>query len=98
MTIHALNLEVRRLVNKAFPGSWSQSTEVYARDAFLRALDDAELRKRILMAMLPPETLSAAYELAVRAYAVTNEVSKQSDGKDRQYRARAVGIAIDSSP
>ena len=71
---------------------------MYARDALLRALDDAELRNRILMTMPPPETLSAAYELAVRAYAVTSEVSKQSDGKDRQYRARAVGIANDTSP
>ena len=83
MTIHALNIEVRRLVNKAFPGSWSRSTEVYARDAFLRALDDAELRNRILMTMPPPETLSAAYELAVRACAISSEISKQSDGKDR---------------
>lgn len=44
MIIHALNLEVRRLVNKAFPRSWSRSTEVYARNAFLKALDNAELR------------------------------------------------------
>ena len=53
MSVHALNLEVRRLVNKAFPGSWSTSTEVYARDAFLRALDNDELRTRILMSMPP---------------------------------------------
>jgi len=97
ITIHALNLEVRRLVNKA-SGSWSRSTEVYARDAFLRALDDAELRNRILMAMPPPETLSAAYELAVRTNAVHSEVSKPCDGKECQYRTRAVGIATDTSP
>ncbi|HSN23670.1 MAG TPA: hypothetical protein VLS45_05815, partial [Methylomicrobium sp.] len=41
MTLQELHLEVRRLVNKAFPGQWSMSTEVYARDAFLNALDDS---------------------------------------------------------
>jgi transposase InsO family protein len=90
-TIHALNLEVRRLVNKAFPGSWSRSTEVYARDAFLRALENEELRNRILMTMPPPETLAAAYELAVRAYAVTGDTTKTEDARNRPYRARAVG-------
>lgn len=85
MTIHALNLEVRRLVNKAFPGSWSRSTEVYARDAFLRALDNPELRTRILMSMPPPETLSAAYQLAVRAVAVASEPI--DDERSRQRRA-----------
>ena len=94
MSIHALNLEVRRLVNKAFPGSWSRSTEVYARDAFLRALDNMELRNRILMTMPPPETLAGAYELAVRAYAVDSEPSRQD--RERPYRARVVGSAFDT--
>jgi hypothetical protein len=47
MMIHALILELHRLINKAFPGSWSRSTEEYARDA-LRALDNDELRNRSL--------------------------------------------------
>jgi hypothetical protein len=70
MSLQELHLEVRRLVNKAFPGQWSKSTEIYARDAFLTALDDSEMRRRIIMAIPPPETLSAAYDLAMRAITV----------------------------
>ena len=95
MSVHALNLEVRRLVNKAFPGSWSTSTEVYARDAFLRALDNDELRTRILMSMPPPETLSAAYELAVRAFAVVPESAVRYDvERNRPHRARVVAESM----
>jgi hypothetical protein len=43
LSFKELHLEVRRLVNKAFPGVWSTSTEIYARDAFLSALNDSEL-------------------------------------------------------
>jgi predicted aspartyl protease len=50
------------------------------------------------MTMPPPETLSAAYELAIRTYAVSSEISKQSNSKDRQYRARAVGVANVAPP
>jgi hypothetical protein len=89
VSIHTLNLEVRRLVNKAFPGSWSRSTQEYARDAYLRALGNEELRNRILMTMPPPETLSGAYELAARTQAVASELSIQDDGMNCQYRARA---------
>lgn len=46
------------------------TTEVYARDAFLSALGDPELRRRILMSCPPPETLEDAYDLAVLAAAV----------------------------
>ena len=88
------------MVNKAFPDSWSQSTEVYARDAFLRTLDDADLRNRIVMAMPPPETLAGAYELAIRACAIVNEPSRPDEGRsrDRHYRARAVGPVADVHP
>lgn len=78
MSLQELHLEVRRLVNKAFPGCWSKSTEIYARDAFLTALDDWELRRRIIMAIPPPETLAAAYDLAVRAITV-EDVGRRGD-------------------
>jgi len=67
LQIKDLYLEVRHLVNKAFPGEWSTSTEIYARDAFLSALNNPELRKRVLMTVPPPETLTAAFDLVVRA-------------------------------
>jgi len=46
LSIKDLHLEVHRLVNKQFPGEWSTSTEIYARDAFLSALNDPELQRR----------------------------------------------------
>jgi hypothetical protein len=67
MSMRELYLEARRLVSKAFLGQWSTSTEIYARDTFLSALDDHELRRRILMTVPPPETLASAFDLAVRA-------------------------------
>jgi transposase InsO family protein/predicted aspartyl protease len=76
-TIQELYLVVRRLVNKAFPGEWTTLTEIYARDAFLNALDDSDLRRRIIMTVPPPETLAEAYDLAVRALAVDESSGNQ---------------------
>jgi len=45
LSIKDLHLEVRRLFNIAFPDKWSTSTEIYARDAFLSAPNDAELNE-----------------------------------------------------
>ena len=70
MTLEKLHMKVRSLVSKAYPGPWGVATEIYARDAFLSALGDQELRRRILMTCPPPETLEDAYDLAVRAVAV----------------------------
>ena len=98
LTMKELYLEVRRLVNKAFPGQWSSSTEIYARDAFLYALDDHELRRRVSMTVPPPETLASAFDLAVRA--ITLDDSDRSEQHDatregqparrRRYQARVI--------
>jgi hypothetical protein len=97
MTLEKLHLKVRGLVSKAYPGPWSLATEVYARDAFLTALGDLELRRRILMTCPPPETLEDAYDLAVRAVAVDDSLrtahegeSKRSVSPRRSRHARAV--------
>jgi predicted aspartyl protease len=98
LSMHDLYLAVRRLVNKAFPGQWSTSTEIYARDAFLNALDDRELRGRILMTVPPPETLSAVYDIAERAITVVEAVGDHRPGSTlqrlpscfRQYHARTM--------
>jgi predicted aspartyl protease len=70
MSLEQLHLRVHSLVGRAMPGPWSKATEIYARDAFLTALDDDDLRRRIMMACPPPETLSAVFDLAVRASAI----------------------------
>jgi hypothetical protein len=49
------------------PGPCNKATEIYARDAFLTTLNDDELRRRIMMACSPPETLAAVFDRAVRA-------------------------------
>lgn len=66
-----LLLQLRRgvLVSKAAPGPWMALTEIYARDAFFTALDDSDLRRRIMLTYPPPTTLAAAYDLALRASA-----------------------------
>ncbi|HSN24302.1 MAG TPA: hypothetical protein VLS45_09100, partial [Methylomicrobium sp.] len=76
LTLEQLHLRVHSLISRAMPGPWSKATEIYARDAFLTALDDSDLRRRIMMACPPPETLSAVFDLAVRASAV-DEVFRQ---------------------
>jgi hypothetical protein len=69
MTLEQLHLRVHSLVSRAMPGDWSRATEIYARDAFLNALNDDDLRRRIMLACPPPDTLAAAFDLAVRASA-----------------------------
>jgi hypothetical protein len=85
LTIEQLYLKVRSLVSKAAPGSWSALTEIYARDAFLTALDDDKLKRRIMLTSPPPETLVAVYDLALRAVAVENYVirSRSESRRDR---------------
>ena len=100
MSIQDLHLEVHRLVNKAFPGKWSTSTEIYARDAFLSALNDPELRRRVLMTVPPPETLASAFDLAVRAITLddtdkcehrdTSRTTREYQAASRQYQARVI--------
>jgi hypothetical protein len=81
LTLEQLHLRVHSLISRAMPGPWSKATEIYARDAFLTALDDSDLRRRIMMACPPPETLSAVFDLAVRASAV-DEVFRQQTRAD----------------
>jgi len=80
LSIKDLHLEVCCLVKKAFPGEWSTSTEIYARDAFLSALNNLELRRRVLMTVPPPETLTAAFDYAARA--ITLDFTDTSERRD----------------
>jgi len=98
MSLQELHLEVRRLVNKASPGCWSRSTEIDARDVFLTALDDVELRRRIIMAIPPRKTLAATYELAVRAAMADNAVSRSDNGPSRKQTYRACLLAEEAKP
>ena len=70
ITLEQLHLRVHSLVSRAKPGKWSKAAEIYARDAFLTALNDNDLRRRIMFACPPPETLSAVFDLAVRSSAI----------------------------
>jgi hypothetical protein len=43
MNVEQLHVKVRSLVSNAAPGPWTPLTEIFARDAFMAALDDSEL-------------------------------------------------------
>jgi len=104
MSLEQLHLKVRSLVSKAAPGPWTALTEIYARDAFLVALGDEQLRSRIMMTCSPPETLASVYDLALRAFNVSegreaqphdSEASSQHERKPRY--ARGVAQPSDQS-
>ena len=110
LTIEQLFLKVHSLVSKAAPGSWSVLTEIYARDAFLTTLDEEKLKRLIMLTIPPPETLVAVYDLALRAVAVEDYVTR-SQSEDRgsrhppqnsrskhAYVAYVVGAADGSEP
>jgi hypothetical protein len=88
LTLEQLHLKVRSLVSKAAPVPWTSLTDVYARDAFLTALDDPDLRRRIMLTCPPPETLVAAYDLALRASAMETEMYDHQSGDtfERRYQ------------
>jgi transposase InsO family protein len=100
MTLEKLHLQIRALVSKVAPGPWTSLTEIYARDAFLNALDDDDLRRRILMTCPPPTTLAMAYDLALRSAALEPRVRcdhhsedswrSRSPAKRQQRRTRAL--------
>jgi hypothetical protein len=100
MTLEKLHLQVRALVSKVAPGTWTSLTEIYARDAFLNALDDDDLRRRVLMTCPPPTTLAMAYDLALRSAALEPRVRcdhysedswrSRSPAKRQQRRTRAL--------
>lgn len=62
----SLRHSIRGLVSQAYPGSWNNWTELAARDAFLGALDNDDLRYRAMSARPPPQTLDATFELAIQ--------------------------------
>jgi hypothetical protein len=65
LTLKQLHMQVRTLVGKTAPGPRTALTEIYARDAFLTALDDGELRRRFMLTCSPPITLAATHDLAL---------------------------------
>ena len=87
MTLEKLHLQVRALVSKVAPGPWTTLTEIYARDAFLNALENDDLKRRILMTCPPPTTLAMTYDLALRSAALEPRVEHDDhlgdDGKPR---------------
>ena len=100
LTLEQLHVKVRTLVSKSAPGPWTALTEIYARDAFLAALDDWDLRKRIMMTCPPPVTLAATYDLALRSAALETGMSSQqrsgSPSDQKSKRARMLGSTDES--
>ena len=101
LTLEQLHMKVRTLVSKAAPGSWTSLTEIYARDAFLTALDNNELRRRIKLTCPPPTTLAAAYDLALRATAIDigmgDVYDHQNNRSPQPHRARQARALVGGS-
>ena len=72
--LQAVYQDIRRLVALAFPGQSGAKPgsvyEIVARDAFLVAIDNPAIRRRILERDPPPDTLDAALTAAVRLEAL----------------------------
>ena len=97
ISVEQLHLKVRSLISKAAPGPWTALTEVYARDAFMAALDDEELQRRILLTCPPPETLTSAYGLALRSMAVDAAVGRTRDRSSAAGETRHARTLADAS-
>ena len=101
LTLEQLHMKVGTLVSKAAPGSWTSLTEIYARDAFLTALDDNELRRRIMVTCPPPTTLATAYDLALRATAIDVEMGDVYDHRHNRspqpHRTRQARVLVGGS-
>ncbi len=73
-SLQAVYQDIRRLVALAFPGQSGSAPgsvyEVLARDAFLTAIDNPSIRRRVLERDPPPDTLDAALSAAVRLEAL----------------------------
>jgi len=73
-SLQAVYQDIRRLVALAFPGQSGVKPgsvyEIVARDAFLVAIDNPAIRRRILERDPPPDTLDAALTAAVRLEAL----------------------------
>jgi hypothetical protein len=100
LSLEQLDFKVRSLVSKAAPGPWKASTEIYARDAFMTALNK-DLRRRIMMTCPPPETLSAVYSLALLSLPLCTDTAKRirDDGDNRDSQSdRRYARAISDNP
>ena len=72
-TVQTVYQEIRRLMALAFPGQGGPLWETLARDAFLDALGDIDMRRRVLER--DPATLDEAMKLVCRLEAIDRPVS-----------------------
>ena len=63
-SLQVLHQDIQRLASLAFRGSWSEATDVIARDAFIDALLDSDLALKIRER--EPTTLDQAVKIAIR--------------------------------
>ena len=84
-TLQHLYQDVCRLVVLAYPGPTSDLSNIVGRDAFLEALDNPDMRIRILEK--EPKTLDEAFTMACRLEALHNSsigVHKSTNNEDRE--------------
>ena len=85
-SLQTLYLDICRLMTLAYPGPTSSLSEIVGRDAFLEALDDQQLRVRILER--EPRTLDEALNAAVRLEAFDQKAPEEVLSKDDGSRGK----------
>ena len=92
-SLQAVYQDIRRLVALAFPGQAGATPgsvyEIVARDAFLAAMNNPSIRRRILERDPPPDTIDAALTAAVRLEALD---STESDAPTTFARTQSVAV------
>ena len=101
-SLQSVYRDVRRLMALAFPGQSGSLWEVMARDAFVDALSDPNLRCRVLER--DPSTLEEALKIASRLEALSRSVADldyedvwDESGRRRNRQGRSAASANDES-
>ena len=85
-SLQTLYQDICRLMTLAYPGPTSSLSEIVGRDAFLEALDDQQLRVRILER--EPRTLDEALNAAVRLEAFDQKALEEVLSKENGSRGK----------
>ena len=93
-SLQAVYQDIRKFLALGFPGQFGEMYEILGRDAFLTALNDPNLRIRVLDQA--PKTLDEALAVAVRMEAYGTENNATTDDGTKEKRVRMISPARES--
>jgi transposase InsO family protein len=94
-TLQSVYQTVKRLMALAFPAEKSRCGTIIARDAFITALNDTQLERRVRER--EPADVEAAYTLAVKLESLDRTLEKTDDAVTRQKVTRQVRDNVEDS-